>query len=226
MLPAQIPRFLLTLICLLALAMVCSAQNIKKPAVLNSCEDVFGTSIDTKLNLFEVNEFFVLQPRFDAAADVIELSVLPKYFLQESHPEWSEPEHWPLLSSAEVQNLLARLEAVVPKGKLVATAADSVITNSTGYFLDRYERAYVYRGNVVSGVRFFHVFPFHTMEGYVRKAKHERSVFNEDFYRVLIGQLNYFVDRAQYHKLKRGRTQKLRVVGPIKGYCLGGFCNP
>ena len=233
MLLSQLPRIVYTarrinlaFALLLALTTACGAQNISKPTVLSSCANLFGASIDPKLNLFEVNQLFVLQPKFDATDNLIALAVFPKYWLEEFHPEWTEPQHWPLFSPAEFQRLLAHTEGVVAKGKLLAAGSGSVITNSTAYFLDRYERAYVRHGNVVNDVRFIEVYPFHEIEGNVRKKKRERTFMRKEFYRVLVGELNYFIERDQYRKLVRGRKQKLLVVGPIKGYCYAGFCNP
>ena len=211
---------------LLSLALACVAQNLKKNTVLDSCANVFGTSIDTKLNLFQANSSFVLQPRFDGDDNLIALSVFPKYFLEDSHPEWREPEHWPLFSAVEYKEQLQHTEQLVAKGKLIASVSDPVITNSTQYFLDRYRHAYVRHGNVLTSVRFFDVYPFHEITGNVRMLKHEHSSFHGNLYWALVGELNYFVDRNQFGKLRRGRTQKLLVVGPVKGYCYGGFCNP
>lgn len=209
----------------LLIAIGCSAQNIQKPAALNACSSLFGKPIDTKLNLFEVNSLFVLEPRFDAHDNLTALSIFPKYFLEEEHPEWTEPKDWPLLSEAEYQTLLTRLDGVAAKGQLIAAGFGSVVTNSTNYPRDRYEHAYVIRGEVVDKVRFLDVYPIHQIEGMVRRRRHYKFL-NEEFYQVLVGEMNYFMEPTDYRKLKRGSTQKLAVVGPIKGSCYSGFCNP
>jgi hypothetical protein len=210
----------------LLLAGGCAAQSAAKPTVLNDCTKVFGASIDTALNLFEVTPAFVLQPKFDDHDNLTVLSVFPKYWLEETHPEWTEPHHWPLFSPAEFQIVLTRLDNVISKGRLLALGTGGIVTNSTNYFLDRYEHAYVHHGNVIDDVRFFDVYPFHEIEGKVRKARSFTSLLGGEFYQALVGELVYFVEREQYRKLRLRRSQKILVVGPIKGFCYAGFCNP
>lgn len=209
----------------LLLAISGAGQNISKPKALAACSSVFGATVDVKLNLFEVNSMFILEPRFDVHDNLTALSVFPKYFLEEQHPEWTEPPHWPLLSEADYQILLARTDRVVAKGNLIAAGLGGTVTNSTYYPRDRYERAYVIRGQTGDMVRFFDVYPIHQIEGTIRKRRH-RKFLDDDFYQVLVGKLNYLMVRADYLKLGRGSKQKFSVVGPIQGYCYAGFCNP
>jgi len=209
----------------LVLAIGCAAQNIQKRMALNSCSRIFGATIDPQLNLFVVDSNFVLQPRFDSAGNLTVLSVLPKYYFAEQHPEWTEPPHWPLFSNAEYRTLLARVDGVAPKGKLIASYSGGAVTNSTAYPPDRYERALVIRGEVVDRIRFFHIYPAHQIQARVRKSRHYQF-FSLDIYQVLIGDLIYFIEAADYRRLKRGSTQTLTVVGPVKGFCFAHFCNP
>jgi hypothetical protein len=224
----HIPRSVLAiqfLMMVILCAADCPAQGVQRLVVLKACTSLFGLPIDDQENLFEVNSLFVLRPQFDKNGTLNSLSVLPKYWFSETHPEWEEPKTWPLLSPAEYRILLDRLDQVSTKGKLTAIGYGSVVTNSTEYFLDRYENAYVHHGNVLSDVRFFEIYPLHDVQGYVRRKRHYRSLFHEDFYQILVGESNYFVHPKTYIKVKRGERQKILVVGPIRGYCYAGFCN-
>lgn len=113
---------------------------------------------------FEINELFVLQAKFDKRELLTELAVKPKYFFNESHPEWEEPYHFPLLTWSEFKSLLARLETVKAKGRLTRKAnAGSFITNSTGYYKEGYVHGSLewgevgIRGETGYGIRFFTV---------------------------------------------------------------------
>ena len=202
-----------------------AARSAEKVKVLQACSAVFGTSIDKNEDLFEVNSSFVLQPGFDSANNLFKLSVFPKYWLEETHPQWTQPDRWPLFSVAEYENLLSRLNTLSPTGGLLEASKGSVVTNMTEYFLDKYERAYVLRGSYADiGVRFVEFYPVHELKGNVRKKQHLKNVLSDD-YRIAVGELNYFVRPADYRNIKLGRPQRLMVVGPIKGYCFGGHCN-
>jgi len=209
----------------LVLAIGCAAQNIQKRMALDSCSRIFGATIDPHLNLFEVDSNFVLQPRFDSAENLTALSVLPKYYFAEQHPEWAEPRQWPLFSNKDYRTLLAQLDGLAPKGELLSVYPGGAITNSTNYPDDRYERALVVRGEVADRIRFFHIYPTRQIEGRVRKKRHYQGP-GFDIYQVLVGELNYLVEPADYRRLKRGSMQRLTVIGPVKGFCFAHFCNP
>jgi hypothetical protein len=203
-----------------------NGQVNEESSILTRCASIFGAMIDTRENLFEVNGPYILQPRFDSRGVLISLSVFPKYWLEPTHPEWTEPDKMPVLSEVEYASLLTRLDGVTPRGKLVASGAGSVVTNSTQYFLDKYEYGYLRRGEYgPKRVRFLDIYPFHVVEGRVIKKRRDKQFSNEWYFQVLVGELNYFVSANDYLKLKPGRTQKFLAVGPVSGYCFAGHCN-
>ena len=219
---AAIQLFVIITLC----GFVVGGQSLEKSTVLHDCANLFGASIDTSEDLFEVNSLFVLQPKFDSAGKLIELSVFPKYALEEKHPEWTEPEKWPLFSPSEYKDLLTRLDTLKRKGNLIEPARIGVVTNSTAHMLDKYEHAYLISGWVADlGVRFLDLYPFHQIRGRVRKKGQLKNAFSEGS-RILVGELNYFVRPADYRKVRLGQIQRLQVVGPIRGYCFAGHCNP
>jgi hypothetical protein len=68
------------------------------------------------------------------------------------------------------------------------------------------------------------VYPFHDLKGSVKQKRRLKNIFWDD-YRIAGGEMNYFVRPADYRNIELGRTQRLTVVGPIKGYCFAGHCN-
>lgn len=213
----------------LALLISSAAANSRageKAATLEAFAELFGPPVDERESLFEVNTLFVLRPKYDSHGRLVELAVFPKYWLEETHPEWTEPPKASLLAKSEYAELLGRLESVKPKGELISAGMGSVITNMTEYFLDRYGRAFVRRGERASdGVRFFEVYYSHEIEGKVEKKRASNS-FGERFYQVLVGEFVYCVRAEDFSRLRTGRVEKFSAVGPIKGQCLGGYCNP
>jgi hypothetical protein len=151
-------------------ASLATAGTREKQHVLQLCVREFGSAVDTKQNLFSVNDAFVLQLTFNRKNLLRELTVKPKYFFNETHPEWEEPPSFPLLKVADFKTLLRRVDTLKAKGRLVKPSNGlSVITNSTAYYQDLYRRALVKwgevgsRGNSYNGIRFFSVqyFPAH-----------------------------------------------------------------
>jgi hypothetical protein len=201
------------------------AKTSEKESVLRTCAELFGPSVDQKQSLFEVNQLFVLQPKFNSVAELVELSVLPKYNFQESHPEWTEPDHISYLSHANNGYLLSRLDTVKSKGNMIKSMASGAVTNSTHYFLDQYEQAFLLRGEWADlGVRFFSLLFLHEIEGKItKKRKYEPSLSyytygNGGYSQVTVGDSNHFVREDDYRKLKVGRVEKLLAVGPLDGF--------
>ncbi len=156
--------FVLALFAVLPYSLTGSARSPEKVKILAACEREFGPPVDETQNLFALNEAFVLQAKFDRRGALTEFAVQPKYFFDETHPEWEEPRSFPLLSRAEFTDLVRRLDALKQKGRLTRPAnIASVITNSTGYFTETYQHALLkwgevgIRGEAGNGIRFFTV---------------------------------------------------------------------
>jgi hypothetical protein len=154
----------LVLVALLSCAFVADAKPSEKQRLLLACAREFGPAVDRTQNLFEINPMFVLQAQFNRRGSLSEFAVKPKYFFNRSHPEWEEPNDFPLFSWADFQTLVARVDALKPKGPLTKPANDiAVITNHTGYFRETYRHGLLEwgevgigrRGKPENGVRFF-----------------------------------------------------------------------
>ncbi len=148
-LPAQ------TLLVLLLLFSAADASALERGETLRRCREQFGAAVDEERNLFEVNEWYVLEVKFDPRSRLSELNVVPKHFFEESRPEWEEPEsptpegyRARYLTRYDYEKLLQRLDRVAPKGRLLKRGVGAVVTNMTSPVQDYYERAELTRGEV------------------------------------------------------------------------------
>jgi hypothetical protein len=153
---------LVLLVCLASLCCLSPAYASlpEKEATLQSCARLFGPTIDERRNLFEVNQAFILQAKFNKQGQLEEFAVEPKYFFNETHPEWKEPSSFPSLSQSEFRDLVVKLENVKPKGKMIKPRNDiSTVNNSTAYYQEMYKHAVLKWGELAdwSGVRFFRI---------------------------------------------------------------------
>jgi len=143
---------LTTLACFAALFFFISvsAKASEKDDVLRACSQLFGKSVDEKLNLFEDNRSYVLRATFDKRDKLEQLAVEPKYYFEETHPDWKEPDDFTYLSKVEYENLLAQLDAIKPKGALIKPASGiSVVTNMTAWHKEVYQNASLTWGQLV-----------------------------------------------------------------------------
>jgi len=122
---------LLILTCF-CLTPVVAAKPTERTRVLRFCTQTYGAIADQKRNLFSISEFYVLRLSFDRAGWLTELAVEPRYYYDEDHPDWAEPDNFPYLSKAEYDRLVAEVDRIKPKGPLVKPASlTSVVTNMT-----------------------------------------------------------------------------------------------
>jgi hypothetical protein len=125
------------------------ANPARRQSILKVCRDVFGPALDPKLNLFEVNSLYVVQVAFDSRDDLSELKVVPKYYFEESHANWTGSRTLVYLSESEYESVLSRLDRIKPKGRLIESETNSAITNMTQYHTEKYEQAILERGEWV-----------------------------------------------------------------------------
>ncbi len=122
----------------------------EKGEILRICNQMFGAPVDVKQNLFEVDRFHVLRVKFDNRGRLEQLAVEPKYYFEESHPEWEEPDNFANLTKSEYENLLERLDRVKSKGaQIKSRPSASAVTNLTAWYKEVYENAVLEAGEVV-----------------------------------------------------------------------------
>lgn len=222
---ARVHALRLVALALCLVAAGAQALASEKESVLRACVREFGAALDARENLFEVNASFVLQAKFDARGALDMITVSPKYFFEETHPEWTEPHHWPLLSRSEFADVLAHVDSIRPRGRWVWSSGDtSVVTNMTHRFMDEYENAFVERGDYADiGVRFVSVYFMREVAGVVaRKYRCGRSFYEGErphLLHVTVGGCGYFVGRSTFARLRVGRRSRFRAAGPTGSRC-------
>jgi hypothetical protein len=134
-----------SLLLLLVLPLLSFAQppaKNEKSMILESCEKYFGPPLDSTLNLYEANTFYVVQVTFDKKNAVETIEGVPKYYFTEQHAEWEESTTFECLSWTQYQNLLTKVDLVKSRGKLVQPPPSiSIVTNTTAWQTSVYEHA-------------------------------------------------------------------------------------
>jgi hypothetical protein len=125
---------------LLSLTIMGAAQ---KEILLKKCEATFGEPVDKDLNLFPLNNDFVVSVEFTKKGTLKVIAVQPKYFFCDIHPEWLEPDKRPHLLNKTPQALVSLIDSIRSLGTLKTKSAGSVITNSTNYREECYENAVI-----------------------------------------------------------------------------------
>jgi hypothetical protein len=146
-------RIVLVVPILLASLIVASSTSAKpseQAEILRTCTQMFGAPVDVKQNLFEIDQFHVLRVKFNNRGRLEQLAIEPKYYFEETHPEWKEPDNFTNLTKSEYENLLARLDNVKPKGALIKPRpGGAAVTNMTAWYKEVYEYAVLEWGEVV-----------------------------------------------------------------------------
>jgi len=125
-------------------------QITSREAILTQCLEHFGQRVENSPILFDINRFYVLHVEFGADDQLAKASIEPKFYYEDTHPDWEEPDKFEWLSTGQVGELLSRLDRLRPLGKLVRRHSGVVfVTNLTGPQTDEYENAAVTRGEVV-----------------------------------------------------------------------------
>lgn len=143
-------EFMRNLFCLILLLFSFSlgVHGTERKDVLQKCDRFFGKPIDEKpFILYEINSLFVLSTEFNKSDELTVLNILPKYYFEEQHPEWKEPDQRPKLSSIEYEDILQKLETIKPRGALVSVSPAGVILNDTVWHFSYYENSYWDRGS-------------------------------------------------------------------------------
>jgi len=110
--------------------------------VLQICTRLYGPAVDKQRHLFAVNEFYVLGLKFNAHSRLLELDVSPKYFFEEAHPDWAEPDNFAYLSKSQYAAVLNQIDAIKSRGALIkGSERISVVTNLTEPHYETYRRA-------------------------------------------------------------------------------------
>ena len=118
--------------------------------VLGTCTRLYGSAVDKKRHLFTVNEFYVLALKFNSRGRLLQLDVSPKYFFEEAHPEWAEPDNFSFLSESQYKTLLNQIDSIKSRGTLIKGSEQiSFVTNMTAPHYETYRRAKLEWGELI-----------------------------------------------------------------------------
>ena len=224
-------RHRILLLALLCLGAVCLTVRSFAQALRSVSSFGSGTKlakifslIDSKQNLFAVDSEYVLQPFYDESEEITELRVVPKYFFQDTHPEWIEPDHAPFLSLSSYRKLLAQIGAVKPLGRLMTYGQAAYTTNARSWFLDQYQNGLV-RRVVITDLRgckkqaariaAFRVVFFRSISGKLESKDALAVLGLAREYRVQIDGKWYWTTEKEFRRLSVGKEVRVKAAGPI-----------
>jgi hypothetical protein len=130
------------------------AQGLSRSVVLPQVTGTFGQPVDEDLGLYDVNRFYVLQVEFDDSDSLIKLSIYPKYYFEESNPDWADTGENKHLVWTQYKELLKKLTKIAPLGKLIEPASPiSIVTNMTAWQTEKYENGLLTLGVFTDAAR-------------------------------------------------------------------------
>jgi hypothetical protein len=138
-------------ICLAAVLPVLPKPHQSEAArVLGICTKLYGPCVDIQRQLFAINEFYVLGLRFNPRGRLVELDVSPKYFFEEAHPDWTEPDNFAYLSKSQYAEIVRQIDAIKSLGALIKGSEKiSVVTNMTAPHRETYRAAQLEWGEII-----------------------------------------------------------------------------
>lgn len=208
-------RFACFLLILLSFVFTIKAEG-EKARILQNCEKLFGKTLDEKLNLYEINQLFILKPEFNEKEVLVKISVRPKHSYREEHPEWEKLNDDPLFSKVEYHEVLGKINSIKSLGILLRESLFSPITNMTNHAYQYYANAHLERSELFSGiawenVRLIYVDFFQVVEGKIKKKKSCSFCSGVQFL-VNTGEASFYVEKETYRNLKKGKTATFRGV--------------
>ena len=140
-----------SLICLVQIwSGVAAPRGSEADRALRICTQLYGATVDERRHLFALNDFYVVGLMFNARGKLVELNVSPKYFFEEAHPDWAEPDNFAFLSKAQYDALLAQIDTIKPRGALITGSETiSAVTNMTAPHRERCRHAVLEWGELV-----------------------------------------------------------------------------
>jgi hypothetical protein len=189
----------------------------------------FGKPIDQKLDLFEVSELYVVRPVFNSTGQLVHVSVKAKYEFFEEHPDWIEPVSDVQLSKPEYHKLLFDLEEIRSLGRLRGKYFSPIFNNSTTLQYEYYENADLEYAawfsknpdskDLVRGIEISYV---GSVNGIITgKGINKHAHFHPFFTCTSDG--CFYVDRATYGRLKKGKRATFQGIEASKYVTLKGL---
>ena len=182
-------------------------------------------SADPSKHIYAVSSDHVLLSLFDKEGALTEISVVPRYYLNDTHPDWTEPDVLPSLSESAYRHLLSLIGQVKSLGQVNRKNSGSAyVTNDQYPILDEYDDCVVQRfmrsGSHVVGpnnfqVASFHVFFFHLVTGRLSSIPKAQKVDgSEKVCSVGIEGNGYWLARKDCERLEIGHPISVMAAGP------------
>lgn len=181
------------------------------------------TIIDSKQNLYTVNDRYVLQPIFcEKGGELSEIRVVPKHFFIETHSKWTEPDSPVFMQLSTYGELLRRIERVKSVGALKQSGKVGIALNLRTSFWDQYDGGVVERAMFRSspeepdGIAWFVVIYFRLISGTVESKKVLQPPAPDLQYRVKVDGTWYWTSKSVFEQSTVGASVRVMGAGPIR----------
>lgn len=177
--------------------------------------------VDSKEDLFGAGTDYLLQPTYDARGGITEIRVVPKYFFNQTHPDWTEPNSPIFMPLASYEALLRQISAVNPLGSPTKQGHSGITLNLRTTFWDQYERGIVERAmfrpspEEAYGVAWFTVIYFRTIAGKLESKEIVELPGHDKIFRIKVDGKWYWTTERAFQGLTVGKKVKLEAGGPI-----------
>ena len=207
-------------------------QSGQLQITLKLAESFFGPEVRGHQHLFELNKDYVLKLQFGRGGEFIGVSVIPKYYLEEAEPQWSEPEYVVGMTGEEYKDLLTKVEKLRGIGPLLHKGSIGIVTNSKLWLLDRYQSAFVRRilnltiqepESAPESIHTFSVYFLRKVEGNVEDKQHINQPGMDEQWKLKIAGCWYLVPEQEFNKAESGNIASLYAAGPIEN--TGNECH-
>lgn len=173
------------------------------------------SEVDEQGGLFEAGGDYIIHPVFGQHGVLVKIEVVPKYFFHDRHPQWSEPDVPPAMSTTEYRTLLTLINSANELGDFVSEGKVGITLNLQTTFFDEFREGLVERTtlNVPAKGRLVTRFTIH----YLREisGKVESKDTGIEGCRVRIGGRSYWTPTTTFRTLSVGRDVSIRAAGPF-----------
>jgi hypothetical protein len=177
--------------------------------------------VDSEQDLFAAGFDYLIQPTYEARGRIIEIRVVPKYFFNQTHPQWTEPTSPVVMPLTAYEALLHQIGAVKPLGDLIRQGQVGIMLNLRTTFRDQYEKGIVERAmfraspEEAYGVAWFTVVYFRTIVGKLELKEAAEPPGPDRSYRIKIDGKWYWTTEKVFQGLTTGNKVKVEAGGPI-----------
>jgi hypothetical protein len=183
---------------------------------------------DSNKELLDFNKDFVLRPHYDEYGSVLIIEAVPKFYLNDAHPDWVEPDALPFLDRPNYTHLLALIDQVRPLGRRHNEDPSSMyVTNSQFPATDEYDNAVVKRSMYAYAIgdadhpaffqaASFSILFFHPVSGTLDSLqKSKKRAGPSSVCSVSIDGKRYLTTNKNCNSLKAGRPVSIHAAGPL-----------